>query len=77
MNRRIRFWTEAALAALSGVFFLLTVLWRDWIEIVVGVDPDHGDGSVEWVIAIASALVAVVFAVTARIEWRRLGPAAS
>jgi hypothetical protein len=32
---------------------------------------------VEWVIAIASALVAVVFAVTARIEWRRLGPAAS
>ena len=43
-----------------------------WIEIVFGVDPDGGDGSLEWFIVAALALVAVIFAAMARVEWRRL-----
>lgn len=34
MTRGTRFCTEVALAAVSGIFFLLTVLWEDWIEIM-------------------------------------------
>lgn len=72
MSRRTRFWIEVTLATLSGIFFLMTVLWRDWIEIIFGIDPDNGDGSAEWKIAIGAAALTVVFAVLARIEWRRL-----
>lgn len=72
MTRRTRVWIEATLAALSGIFFLLTVLWEDWIEIVFGIDPDNGDGSAEWKIAIGAAVLTVVFVVLARIEWRHL-----
>lgn len=72
MSRKTRFWIEAVLASLSALFFLLTILWEDWIEIIVGVDPDNGDGSAEWMIATGAAVLAIAFAVLARIEWRRL-----
>lgn len=71
-NVRIRFWVEAALATFSGVFFLLTLLWKDWIEIVFGVDPDHHSGSLEWLIVSVALLATIAFAVLARLDWRRL-----
>ena len=39
------FWIEILLAVVSGISTVLTVLWRDWIEILFGMDPDHGNGS--------------------------------
>lgn len=72
MIRRTRFRIEAALAVVSGILFLLTVLWEDWIEIMFDVDPDKGDGSVEWKAAVGAAVLTLVFGVLARIEWRRL-----
>ena len=68
---RARFWVEAVLAAVSGVFLILTLLWKDWIEIVFGMDPDHHSGSVEWLIVAVSLVVTVIFYVLARLEWRR------
>ena len=68
---RARFWVEAFLAAVSGVFLILTLLWKDWIEIVFGVDPDHHSGSVEWLIVAVSLAITVIFFVLARLEWRR------
>ena len=59
------------------MFFLLAVLWEDWIEIVFGVDPDHGDGTAEGAIAIGAAVLAIGFGVAARIDWRKLHPATS
>jgi hypothetical protein len=38
---------------------------------VFNVDPDSGNGSLEWLIVVALAVVTVVFAVLARLEWRR------
>jgi hypothetical protein len=70
MNPRRRFWVETALAGLSALFFLLTVLWKDWIEVVSGVDPDHHSGSLEWGIAIVALLIAIGFAAAARTELR-------
>jgi hypothetical protein len=59
-----RFWFEAVLAAVSGLLGLITLVWRDWIEIVFGVDP-------EWVIVFVLLLIAVVAGALARAEWGR------
>ena len=32
---------------------MLTIFWRDWIESLIGYDPDQHDGTVECLIAIA------------------------
>lgn len=66
-----RFRLELGLAAISAALLLATILWRDWIEIVFRVDPDHGSGSLEWMIVAVTALSAVTFAALARIEWRK------
>jgi hypothetical protein len=66
-----RFWVEAGLGLASAVFALLTLAWRDWVEIVFKVDPDHHSGSLEWmIVAVAVAITVITFA-AARIEWRK------
>jgi hypothetical protein len=54
-----------ALAVVSAVFLLLTLLWKDWIELVFRVDPDGGSGALEWGIAAAALAVTVTFATLA------------
>jgi hypothetical protein len=46
----------AVVGACGFLVAVLTLLWRNWIETVLGVDPDHGTGSLEW------ATVALAFA---------------
>jgi hypothetical protein len=45
---RALFWIEAALAGAAGFLTVLTLFTREWIEAVFNVDPDGGDGSLEW-----------------------------
>jgi hypothetical protein len=71
MNLRTRFWIEAGLASLTTLLFLLTLVRRDWIEAVFGIDPDHYNGSLEWMSVAALFVVSVAFAALARAEWRR------
>jgi hypothetical protein len=47
---RARFWLESGFAVAAGVLGIATVFWRDWIEAVLRVDPDHGNGALEWLI---------------------------
>lgn len=47
-NATRRFKVELGLAGLSSQLLVLTLAWRDWIEIVFRIDPDHGNGSLEW-----------------------------
>jgi hypothetical protein len=68
---RRRFWVEVALAAVSTLFLVVTLVWRDWIEIVFRVDPDQGSGWLEWVIVTVALSLAVTFSIGARREWRR------
>jgi hypothetical protein len=67
-----RFRAETALAALAAAAALVTVLWRDWIELVLGVDPDRGSGALEVAIVWGLAALAAGLAVAARADWRRL-----
>ena len=48
---------------------ILTLIVPDWIEVVFKVEPDGGNGSLEWVFVAAMALIAIVFAVDARRTW--------
>lgn len=66
---RSRFWTELGTAATSGMLAVVTLFWKDWIE-VTGWDPDQHSGSAEWLVVAILASVSVVMVVAARVEWR-------
>ena len=70
---RGRFWIESVLAAASALLAVLTAVWHDWIELISGVDPDHGSGGLEWLIVALAVATAVGFAALARAEWRTDG----
>ncbi len=69
---QVRFWLETILAAVTGILFLLTLISREWIEILFDVEPDAGNGSLEWLIVAALLALTLTLAVLARFEWRRL-----
>lgn len=71
-NLRVRFWVEAGLAALCALLAILTLFTRDWIEALTGFDPDNHNGSFEWMIVAALALVCTLLSIAARADWRRL-----
>jgi hypothetical protein len=68
---RVRFWAEAGLAFLCCFLAVLTVFSHDWIETIFGVDPDHGSGSVEWLVVAGLLVAGVLVSAAARVEWRR------
>jgi hypothetical protein len=51
---------------------LLTAVWPDWIETLLGIDPDRHIGSLEWSIVIGLTAVAATFWALARLEWLRM-----
>jgi hypothetical protein len=69
---RARFALEAGFASLCGALALVTLFWRDWIEALTGFDPDHHNGSFEWLIVAGLFAACVLVALVARAEWRRL-----
>jgi hypothetical protein len=71
-SMRARFWVEVIFAALAFALMVLTLVTREWIEELTGKDPDGGDGSLEWFVVVACAVVALVTASWARREWRRV-----
>jgi hypothetical protein len=68
---RTRFWAEAVLACLTAALTLLTLVDPEWIESVFGVEPDGGNGALEWAIVAGLALVTLALGLSARTEWRR------
>jgi hypothetical protein len=70
-NLGAAFWIETFLGALTSVLLVVTLVWREWIEFVFKVDPDSGDGSVEWAIVGVLFAASVTLSMMARAEWRR------
>lgn len=67
----VRYRIEFTLAIVSAFLFVLTLITREWIEIVFGVEPDAGSGALEWAITLAVLLAAVSLFVLARRDRRR------
>lgn len=74
---RWRFWLETGMAIVSSLLFVITLLQRDWLEIVLGIDPDQSNGSLEWLIVGALLVVSITLFTLASYEWRRAGAAVS
>ena len=72
-----RFWLETGVAVVTGILFVITLVWNDWIELVFNVDPDQGNGLVEWSIVAILLIVTISLFVLARYEWRRARSAIS
>jgi hypothetical protein len=68
---RVRFWVESTLALVTVVLFVLTLVSREWIEELFGVEPDAGSGSLEWAIVAAFGVASIAFSLLARAEWKR------
>jgi hypothetical protein len=68
---RHTFWVTATFASASTALLVLTIVLPDWIEAISRIDPDHGDGCAEWIVAGVLALVALTTAIIGVSQWRR------
>jgi hypothetical protein len=68
---RTRFFIEVVLGAAAVVVFVVTLVWNEWIELLLRIDPDAGNGSLEWAICIALLGSVAASWWLARAEWQR------
>jgi hypothetical protein len=68
---RIWFYAETISGVLATALFAYTLVTRDWIETIFAIDPDRGQGWVEWMIVGALLALAFTCGYLARREWRR------
>lgn len=73
----LRFRVEIVLAAVLAFLTALTVARPQWIEQVLGVDPDAGSGALEWLLVGALGVATLASAVLARRSYRRARLAAA
>lgn len=66
-----RFVIQACLSIGCAVLAALTFFIPDWIERLLGMNPDGGSGELEWAIVVALAIGSATFGLRARREWRR------
>lgn len=72
ISQRMRYRLEVIGAAVTGLAAAITAIVPDWIEEVFHVDPDSGNGSLEWLIVAALALATVTLSALAWRERRGL-----
>ena len=68
----VRLWVELVWGLLGAVLFSVTLVTREWIELIFGVDPDKGSGALELAIAFGLLAVSIVSGLLAAREWRRV-----
>jgi hypothetical protein len=65
-----RFWVEGGAAGAASLLLVVTLVWPSWLELVFGMDPDSGNGVVEWLIVLAAAIGSLASSALALREWR-------
>ncbi len=68
---RLRFGIDLVVAVVATMLGVVTLISREWIEIVFRFDPDHGSGVLEWATALGLFAVATAAALAAHLDWRR------
>jgi hypothetical protein len=63
---------ETGVAIVAAALFVLTLISREWIELLTGWDPDGGSGSLEWGIVVVLAVIAVGLLLRARSDWNKV-----
>jgi hypothetical protein len=66
-----------SLAIVSSILFVITLVQKDWIEVLFGIDPDQANGTLEWLIVAALLAVTITLFTLASYEWRRTRTAIS
>jgi hypothetical protein len=66
-----RFWLELIAFGASATLALLTLVWDNWIELTLGVDPDGGSGALEAVVVLLALGGVAVASRAVRREWLR------
>ena len=74
---RRRFWLETAMAMITSMVFVITLVRNDWIEIAFGVDPDSTNGTLERLIVGVLVVVTITLFALASYELRRARTAIS
>jgi hypothetical protein len=62
---------EASLGASCTLLAAVTIVWRDWIEIIFNWDPDHNNGGAEIGIVCGLAMAGVALVLIAGWQNRR------
>ena len=65
------FWIKLGLTIVSAMFLALTVIWPQWIERFLAMEPDGGDGSSEWGITLSLVVTTVALSVLSGHAWRK------
>lgn len=63
---------ETGVAIIAAALLVLTLITREWIELLTGWDPDGGSGALEWGIVVVLAVVAVALSLRARTDWQKV-----
>jgi hypothetical protein len=58
------------MAVLTGMLSILSMIWPQWIELIFGLSPDGGDGSLEGLIVLFLFMLTILFFLIAYREWR-------
>jgi hypothetical protein len=69
---KVRAQLEGIAALCAGILGILTIFWHDWIEALTGWDPDHHNGSVEWIVVIGLLALSAAMGLVARRHWKLL-----
>jgi len=75
--KRALLWLEAALGLVSVALVAYTMVNKEWIEEILHVDPDGGNGSFEWVVVGILVVVALAMITLAGRQLRRVRAAAA
>ena len=76
-RRRTRIRVESAVALLAALLGLLTVAWKDWIEVLFRVDPDARSGTAEVGVVLGLLALALLLGAAAGFERHRARAAAA
>jgi hypothetical protein len=73
MKERIRMrpLMESALALMAFGLGIISMIWRDWIEAIFGIDADRHSGVLEWAVVAGLFVFSFLIGLLASKEWRR------